>query len=51
MVLRDSSFATDFPVVDRALLEADPRWAAAFDLVAAKAVVGSRLVKVSAGLR
>ena len=51
MVLRDSSFSTDFPVVDRSLLEADPRWAAAFELVAAKAVVGSRLVKVSAGLR
>ena len=51
MVLRDSSFATDFPVVDRSLLEADPRWAAAFELVAAQAVVGSALVQVSAGLR
>ena len=51
MVLRDSSFATDFPVVDRALLEPDTRWVTAFDLVAAKAVAGSRLVKVSAGLR
>jgi len=38
-------------VVDRSLLEADPRWAAAFELVAAQAVVGSALVQVSAGLR
>jgi hypothetical protein len=51
MVLRDSSFATDFPEVDRALLEPDQRWVTAFDLVAAQAVAGSALVQVSAGLR
>lgn len=51
LVLRDSSFAADFPVVDRALLEPDPRWVVAFDLVAAQAVPGSPLVQVSAGLR
>jgi hypothetical protein len=49
--LRDSSFATDFPEVDRALLEPDQRWVTAFDLVAAQAVAGSALVQVSAGLR
>ena len=51
LVLRDSSFAADFPAVDRALLEPDPRWVVAFELVAAQAVPGSPLVQVSAGLR
>ncbi len=51
LVLRDSSFAADFPVVDRALLEPDTRWVVAFELVAAQAVAGSALVQVSAGLR
>lgn len=51
LVLRDCSFAADFPAVDRTLLEPDPRWVVAFDLVAAQAVPGSPLVQVSPGLR
>ncbi len=51
LVLRDSSFAADFPAVDRALLEPDPRWVVAFELVAAQAVPGSPHVQVAPGLR
>jgi hypothetical protein len=50
LVLHDGSFTADFPAVDRALLQPDPRWLLAFELVAAQAVFGSRHVPVVPGL-